>query len=45
MSQWKKHLGFPETQGTYGFLLVLTIDALGSGVYLPLSILYFQVRH
>ena len=43
MSQWKTHLGFPETQGTYGFLLVLTIDALGSGVYLPLSILYFQV--
>ena len=43
MSQWKTHLGFPETQGTYGVLLVLTIDALGSGVYLPLSILYFQV--
>jgi len=43
MSQWKTLLGFPETQGTYGFLLVLIIDALGSGMYLPLSILYFQV--
>lgn len=43
MSHWKTLLGFPETQGTYGFLLVLTIDALGSGMYLPLSILYFQV--
>lgn len=43
MSYWKTHLGFPETQGTYGFLLVLIIDALGSALYLPLSILYFQV--
>jgi MFS family permease len=43
MSQWKTLLGFPQTQGTYGFLLVLIIDALGSGIYLPLSILYFQV--
>ncbi len=43
MSYWKTHLGFPETQGMYGFLLVLTIDALGSALYLPLSILYFQV--
>jgi MFS family permease len=42
MSQWKTHLGFPETQGTYGFLLVLIIDALGSGLYLPLTILYFH---
>lgn len=43
MSQWKTLLGFPDTQGTHGFLLVLIIDALGSGMYLPLSILYFQV--
>jgi len=42
MSQWKTHLGLPETQGTYGFLLVLSIDALGSGVYVPLSIFYFH---
>jgi MFS family permease len=43
MSYWKTHLGFPETQGTYGFLLVLIIDALGSALYLPLTILYFQM--
>jgi MFS family permease len=43
MSNWKTHLGFPQTQGTYGFLLVLIIDALGAGVYLPLSLLYFQM--
>ena len=35
MSRWKTLLGLPETQGTYGFLLVLTIDALGAGMYLP----------
>jgi MFS family permease len=43
MSKWKTHFGFPETQGTYGFLLVLIIDAFGSGLFIPLSILYFQV--
>lgn len=44
MSQWKARLGFPQaTQGTYGFLLVLVIDALGSGLFIPISILYFQV--
>lgn len=43
MSKWKDHLGFPETQGRYGFLLVLIIDAFGSGLFLPLSILYFQI--
>jgi MFS family permease len=43
MSHLKTLLGFPETQGTYGFLLVLIIDALGSGIYIPLSILYFQI--
>lgn len=42
MSNWKTRLGFPQTQGTSRFLLVLVIDALGSGVYLPLSLLYFQ---
>ncbi|WP_338257215.1 MFS transporter [Dictyobacter halimunensis] len=43
MDRWKTRLGIPETQGTYGFLLVLIIEALGSGMYLPLSILYFQI--
>jgi len=42
MSQWKTHLGFPQTQETGGFLLVLIIDALGSGISLPLTILYFH---
>ncbi len=43
MRRWKTQLGFPEMQGTYGFLLVLIIDACGSGLFLPLSIIYFQV--
>jgi MFS family permease len=43
MGQWKTRLGFPETRGTYGFIVVLIIDAFGSGLFIPLSILYFQV--
>jgi MFS family permease len=43
MKRWKARLGFPETRGKYGFLLVFIIDALGSGLFLPFSILYFQV--
>ncbi len=43
MSRWKTSLGLPEIRGTYGFLLVLIIDAFGSGLFIPLSILYFQV--
>ncbi len=43
MSRWMVHLGFPETRGTFGFLLVYIIDAFGAGLFLPLSILYFQV--
>lgn len=43
MTQWRTLLGFPETRGMSRFLLVLIIDALGSGMYLPLSLLYFQV--
>lgn len=43
MRHWKTHFGFPETKGTYGFLLVWIIDAFGGGVFFPLSIIYFQV--
>lgn len=43
MKRWKTQLGFPETRGTYSFLLVLIIDACGSGLFLPLSIVYFQI--
>lgn len=43
MNGWKARLGFPETRGRSGFLLVFIIDALGSGLFLPFSILYFQV--
>ncbi|GHO46567.1 MFS transporter [Ktedonospora formicarum] len=43
MSKWKDHFGFPETRGKYGFLLVLIVDAFGAGLFLPLSVLYFQV--
>lgn len=43
MSKWRTWLGFPEMRGNSGFLLILIIDALGSGLFVPLSILYFQV--
>ncbi len=43
MKRWNALLGFPETRGTQGFLVVLIIDACGSGLFLPLSVLYFQV--
>jgi MFS family permease len=43
MNKWQELLGFPETQGRYGFLLVLIIDAFGSGLFLPFTFLYFQV--
>jgi MFS family permease len=43
MSKWQDHFGFPDTHGRYGFLFVLIIDAFGSGLFLPLTILYFQV--
>ncbi len=42
MSKWSAYFGFPCVQGNYGFLFVLIIDAFGSGLFLPLSILYFQ---
>jgi MFS family permease len=43
MNSVKARLGFPETRGRHGFLLVFIIDALGSGLFLPFSLLYFQV--
>ena len=43
MDKWRSYFGFPQMQGTYGFLFVLVIDAFGSGLFLPLSILYFRV--
>lgn len=42
MRKWKTQMGLPETQGTYGFLLVWIIESFGSGLFVPLSILYFQ---
>ena len=42
MSKWSTYFGFPHVQGNYGFIFVLIIDAFGSGLFLPLSILYFQ---
>lgn len=43
MGQWNTRLGFPEARGTHGFITVLIIDAFGSGLFIPFSILYFQV--
>lgn len=38
-----KHLGLPHLKGAEGFLIAILIDALGSGLFMPLSLLYFHV--
>lgn len=38
-----KHLGLPQIRGSEGFLIAVFIDALGSGLFLPFSLLYFHV--
>jgi len=35
-------LGLPRVRGESGFVVALLIDALGTGLYLPFSLLYFQ---
>lgn len=37
-----QRLGLPYLRGSVGYVVALFIDALGSGLYLPLSLLYFQ---
>ncbi|HCI79633.1 MAG TPA: hypothetical protein DHW02_08080, partial [Ktedonobacter sp.] len=38
-----KRLGVPSLKGTRGFLFATLIDALGSGLFMPFSFLYFHV--
>lgn len=38
-----KRLGIPSLKGTRGFLVATLIDALGSGLFMPFSLLYFHV--
>jgi len=38
-----KQLGLPRIRGAEGFLVAVFIDALGSGFFLPFSLLYFHV--
>ncbi len=42
MQDWRRRLGLPTTRGAEGFLLALLIDALGTGLYAPFSLLYFH---
>jgi MFS family permease len=37
-----QRLGLPKTQGHKALVIALLIDALGTGLYLPFSLLYFQ---
>ncbi len=37
-----RRLGLPRVRGDGGFIVALLIDALGTGLYLPFSLLYFQ---
>jgi MFS family permease len=37
-----KHLGLPRIKGSEVFLIALLVDALGTGLFLPFSLLYFQ---
>ena len=34
-------LGLPRLKGATGFLVALLIDALGTGFFTPISLLYF----
>ena len=38
-----KHLGLPRIKGAEGFLIALIVDALGTGLFIPFSLLYFHV--
>lgn len=38
-----QQLGLPRIRGAEGFLIAVFIDALGSGFFLPFSLLYFHV--
>ncbi|GCE07002.1 MFS transporter [Dictyobacter aurantiacus] len=38
-----QQLGIPRRKGTKSFLLILLIDALGTGLFAPFSLLYFHV--
>jgi MFS family permease len=38
-----KQLGLPRIRGAEGFLVAVFIDALGTGLFLPFSLLYFHV--
>ncbi|MBO0784229.1 MAG: MFS transporter, partial [Ktedonobacteraceae bacterium] len=37
-------LGLPQIKGARCFILAVFIDALGTGLFTPFSVLYFQVR-
>ena len=37
-------LGLPQTKGANSFILAAFIDALGSGIFGPFSLLYFKIR-
>ena len=37
-----QRLGLPYMRGAIGYIAAVLIDALGSGLFLPLSLLYFQ---
>jgi len=39
--RWQR-LGLPYIGGSVGYITAVLIDALGSGLFLPLSLLYFQ---
>ena len=37
-----RRLGFPKIRGHEALVLAFLLDALGTGLYLPFSLLYFQ---
>ncbi|MEV6949167.1 MFS transporter [Streptomyces sp. NPDC051172] len=38
---WRERLGFPDTTGRRRLVLIAAVDSFGTGVFLPLSVLYF----
>ncbi|MHC0431531.1 MFS transporter [Streptomyces sp. O3] len=41
ITAWRERLGFPDTTGRRRLVVIAAIDSLGTGLFLPLTLLYF----
>jgi hypothetical protein len=40
---WPQRLGLPDTTGQRTFLVAMLVDTLGSGAFVPFTLLYFRI--